>query len=152
NVAALSMVRIVVRDDVVFVVDSLDRRIAVNAAASVAEPGEASARCTALAGVLSGLDPNRNVTIETSGDGILVRSGKSRFAIAGLPIDMLPQSGELVDPAASFDLDAEQLRRMLELCAHAISTEETRYYLNGLYLHIADKTLRGVAADGHRLA
>src|SRR5215469_14953682 len=73
NVAALSMVRIVVRDDVVFVVDSLDRRIAVNAAASVAEPGEASARCTALAGVLSGLDPNRNVTIETSGDGILVR-------------------------------------------------------------------------------
>jgi DNA polymerase-3 subunit beta len=151
-IAALSMVRITAQDDVVFAVDSLDRRIATNAAATITEPGETSARCTALAGVLSGLNPNRIVTIETSGDGIVVRSGKSRFAIAGLPIDMLPQSGELADPGASFDLDADQLRRMFEVCEHAMSTEETRYYLNGLYFHIADKTLRGVATDGHRLA
>src|SRR5262249_3101663 len=51
-----------------------------------------------------------------------------------------------------FDLNADQLRRLLELCEHAISTEETRYYLNGLYLHITDDSLRGVATDGHRLA
>src|SRR5215471_17112072 len=146
------MVRIVVQNDVVFVVDSLDRRIAVNATATIAEPGGASARCTALAGVLGGLDPSRTVTIETSGDGVLVRSGKSRFVIAGLPIDMLPESGELTDAATSFDLDTNQLRRMLEVCEHAISTEETRYYLNGLYFHIADKTLRGTSTDGHRLA
>src|SRR5262249_42652343 len=86
------------------------------------------------------------------GDGVVVRAGKSRLAIAGLPIDMLPESGGLVDFITSFDLDTNQLRRMLEVCEHAISTEETRYYLNGLYLHTTDKTLRGVATDGHRLA
>src|SRR5262249_8307337 len=148
-----AMARIVVRDDVVFVVDSLDRRVAVNAAATIVEPGEASARCTALAGVLGGLSPDRTVTIESTGDGIIVRAGRSRFTIAGLPIDPPPQAGELADPGASFDLDADQLRRMLEVCEPAISTEETRYYLNGLYLHVADNShLRGVATDGHRLA
>ena len=151
NVAALSMARIVVRDSVVFVVDSLDRRITTNVTATIVEPGEVSARCTALAGVLGGLDPKRTVTVESSGNGIIVRAGRSRFTIAGLPIDILPQSSELADPATSFDLDADQLRRMLEVCEHAISTEEMRYYLNGLYLHTADKTLRGVATDGHRL-
>jgi len=151
-VEALSMVRIIARDDVVFVVDSLDRRVAVNATATIIEPGEVSARCIALAGVLGGLDPERTVTIETAGDGVVVRAGKSRFAIAGLPIDMLPESGGLVDSITSFDLDTNQLRRMLEVCEHAISTEETRYYLNGLYLHTTDKALRGVATDGHRLA
>jgi len=150
-IEALSMARITVRDDVVFVVDSLDRRVAVNAAATIVEPGEASARCTALAGVLGGLPPERTVTVESSTNGVIVRAGRSRFAIAGRPLDDLPQSSKLVDPAASFDLGAEQLRKMLEVCQHAISTEETRYYLNGLYLHTADKGLRGVATDGHRL-
>jgi DNA polymerase-3 subunit beta len=65
---------------------------------------------------------------------------------------MLPESGRLVGSAVGFDLDTAQLRRMLQFCEHAISTEETRYYLNGLYLHAADKILRGVATDGHRLA
>ena len=108
-IASLGMVRIVVRNDVVFVVDSLDRRIAVNATATIIEPGEASARCSALIGVISGLDPDRNVVIETAGDGVIVRCGRSRFAIAGLPIDTLPRSSELANPAASFDLDADQL-------------------------------------------
>lgn len=151
-VAALSMARIVVRDDVVFIVDSLDRRISVNAAATIIEPGEVSARCRALVGVLGGLDPNRNVVIESIDDGIVVRAERSRFTITGLPLDTLPQSTGLVDAATSFDLDAAQLRRMFEVCQHAISTEETRHYLNGLYLHTADKSLRGVATDGHRLA
>ena len=151
-VAALSMARVTVGDDVTFVVDSLDRRISVSAAATVIEPGETSARCTALVGVLGGLDPKRTVTVESDGNGIIVRAGRSRFAIAGLPLDILPQSTGLVGAATKFDLDAAQLRKMFETCQHAISTEETRYYLNGLYLHTVDKGLRGVAADGHRLA
>lgn len=156
NVKALSMVRIVAQDNVTFIVDSLDRRVRVNVAAIIIEPGEAAARCTALTGILGGLNPDRDVAIETRGDGVTVRSGKSRFAIAGLPIGMLPQSGELIDPAASFDLDVDELQRMIEVCEHAISTEETRYYLNGIYLHTVGTAkapmLRAVATDGHRLA
>jgi DNA polymerase III subunit beta len=152
NVAALAMVRLLAQDRVFFTVDALDRRVTVNIAATIAEEGEVACRCTALVGVLGGLDPGRNVTIESNGTNVIVRAGRSRFTITGLAVAILPESARLVGPAVSFGLDTDQLRRMLEVCEHAISTEETRYYLNGLYFHIADKMLRGVATDGHRLA
>jgi DNA polymerase III subunit beta len=152
-IAALSMARIIAQDNhVIFVVDSLDRRIAAKAEATIIEPGEASARCSALVGIVGGLPPDREVKIESHDDGVIVRARRSRFSIAGLPLDSLPQSGELTDAAAAFELDVDDLRRMLEVCQHAISTEETRYYLNGVFLHTAGKALRGVATDGHRLA
>jgi DNA polymerase-3 subunit beta len=55
-----------------------------------------------------------------------------------------------------FSLSAQQLRGLIDRTRFAISTEETRYYLNGIYLHVADsegtRVLRAVATDGHRLA
>src|SRR5690606_20734088 len=52
-----------------------------------------------------------------------------------------------------FKLAAGDLKRLIDKTQFAISTEETRYYLNGIYLHLVDdKTLRAVATDGHRLA
>jgi DNA polymerase III subunit beta len=152
-IPALSMARISAQDGhASFAVDSLDRRIMAKAEVAVIEPGEASARCDALAGIVGGLPPDREVKIESHDDGVIVRAGRSRFSIAGLPLDTLPQSGELSDAAASFALDVDDLHRMLEVCQHAISTEETRYYLNGVFLHTTGKALRGVATDGHRLA
>jgi DNA polymerase-3 subunit beta len=50
-----------------------------------------------------------------------------------------------------FTLPANALRRMLSRTAHAISADETRYYLNGVFLHAADTRLRAVATDGHRM-
>jgi DNA polymerase III subunit beta len=152
-ISALAMARISARGDhASFTVDSLDRRITAKAEVTVIEPGAASARCDALAGIAGGLPPEREVKIESHDDGVIVRAGRSRFLIAGLPLDTLPQSGELSAAAASFALDADDLRRMLEVCQHAISDEETRYYLNGVFLHTTGKVLRGVATDGHRLA
>ena len=56
----------------------------------------------------------------------------------------------------SFKLAASDLKRLIDKTQFAISTEETRYYLNGIYLHAAGtaqgRTLRAVATDGHRLA
>ena len=56
----------------------------------------------------------------------------------------------------SFKLAAADLKRLIDKTQFAISTEETRYYLNGIYLHVAGTaksgTLRAVATDGHRLA
>ena len=55
-----------------------------------------------------------------------------------------------------FELAAQDLKRLIDKTRFAISTEETRYYLNGIYLHTAQRgkkaTLRAVATDGHRLA
>jgi DNA polymerase III subunit beta len=152
-IPALSMVRISAQDDhATFTVDSLDRRITAKAEVTTIEAGEASARCDALAGIIGGLPPEREVKIESHDDGVIVRAGRSRFSIAGLPLDMLPQSGGLTDAVGRFELHADDLRRLLEVCQHAISTEETRYYLNGIFLHTTGEALRGVATDGHRLA
>ena len=56
----------------------------------------------------------------------------------------------------SFEISASDLGRLIDKTRFAISTEETRYYLNGIYLHATDNngvaTLRAVATDGHRLA
>jgi DNA polymerase-3 subunit beta len=52
----------------------------------------------------------------------------------------------------NFALSAPHLRRLIDKTKFAISTEETRYYLNGIYLHAHNGVLRAVATDGHRLA
>lgn len=58
-------------------------------------------------------------------------------------------------PVASFTMATATLRRMLQATSPAISTEETRYYLNGIFVHVASDRgaakLRTVATDGHRL-
>ncbi|MFQ5347915.1 MAG: DNA polymerase III subunit beta, partial [Rhodothalassiaceae bacterium] len=82
-------------------------------------------------------------------------AGRSRFTLACLPREDFPvmNVGELPH---RFMLPARDLKRLIDKTRFAISTEETRYYLNGIYLHVtgdgADGMLRAVATDGHRLA
>jgi DNA polymerase-3 subunit beta len=86
-----------------------------------------------------------------------VAAGRSRFTLPTLPREDFPV---MADSAydASYVAKAAALRRLFDKTAFAISTEETRYYLNGVYLHApqtaagAAPVLRAVATDGHRLA
>jgi DNA polymerase-3 subunit beta len=86
---------------------------------------------------------------------ILIRSGRSRFNLQALPEADFPDlaSGDM---GHRFALGATDLKRLIEKTQFAISTEETRYYLNGIYLHTMESegrsVLRAVATDGHRLA
>jgi DNA polymerase-3 subunit beta len=97
------------------------------------------------------------VELDAAGDkGIMtLRSGRSVFTLACLPPEDYPlmAGGEL---AYNFLLSAADLKRLIDRTRFAISTEETRYYLNGIYLHAATNNevpmLRAVATDGHRLA
>jgi len=85
----------------------------------------------------------------------VLRSGRSTFTLACLPPEDYPvmASGEL---AHHFTLTAAELRTLVDRTRFAISTEETRYYLNGIYLHTTKNNevpvIRAVATDGHRLA
>ncbi|MCF6112357.1 DNA polymerase III subunit beta [Mesorhizobium muleiense] len=83
-------------------------------------------------------------------DFATLSAGRSRFRIQVLPATDFPtmDAGSL---SHSFELDAGQVERMLDTVSFAISSEETRYYLNGIYWH-AGETLNAVATDGHRLA
>lgn len=84
-----------------------------------------------------------------------LRAGRSSFKLSCLPKEDFPvmAAGDLPH---SFQLPADQLRRLIDKTRFAISTEETRYYLNGIYIHAASSAgvpmLRAVATDGHRLA
>ncbi len=84
-----------------------------------------------------------------------IAAGRSRFALQALPPDDFPDltTGDLTH---EFSISAALIKRMIEKTRFAISTEETRYYLNGIYLHQLEKNgeqvLRAVATDGHRLA
>ncbi|MEM7489156.1 MAG: DNA polymerase III subunit beta [Pseudomonadota bacterium] len=84
-----------------------------------------------------------------------VTAGRSHFQLATLAREDFPVMASS-DYAANFSCDAPTLRRLLDKTRFAISTEETRYYLNGVYMHVADgddgRVLRCVATDGHRLA
>jgi DNA polymerase-3 subunit beta len=97
------------------------------------------------------------VSLEIAGDGgqMQIRSGRSRFMLQALP------EGDFPDLAAGdlphrFALPAGDLKRLIDKTQFAISTEETRYYLNGIFFHTLDAgngpVLRAVATDGHRLA
>jgi DNA polymerase III subunit beta len=88
----------------------------------------------------------------TDRGSVQVRAGRSRFTLQTLPETDFPDiaAGDLPH---RFKLAAGDLKRLVDKTQFAISTEETRYYLNGIYLHLVDdKTLRAVATDGHRLA
>jgi len=86
---------------------------------------------------------------------LLITAGRSQFSLATLPREDFPVMATS-DYAANFAVAAPVLRRLFDKSKFAISTEETRYYLNGVYMHVAEsegaKVLRCVATDGHRLA
>ncbi len=84
-----------------------------------------------------------------------VSAGRSNFSLATLPKEDFPVMASS-EYSANFAAPAKMLRRLFDKAKFAISTEETRYYLNGVYMHVADgesgRVLRCVATDGHRLA
>jgi DNA polymerase-3 subunit beta len=97
--------------------------------------------------------------IELERDGeqerLVITSGPAQFSLQTLPADDFPALS-VEDLGHAFTLPASDLKRLIEKTRFAISTEETRYYLNGIYLHAAETDgkpmLRAVATDGHRLA
>src|SRR5689334_14364248 len=82
------------------------------------------------------LPDGAQVVIESSGERAMmaIRAGRSRFTLQTLPESDFPDlaAGEMTH---AFKITALDLRRLIEKTSFAISTEETRYYLNGIYLH-----------------
>ena len=103
------------------------------------------------------LPEGAQIVLEASGDRavLAIRAGRSRFTLQTLPESDFPDLAA-GDMTHTFKLAAADLKRLIDKTQFAISTEETRYYLNGIYLHTAGTgkapTLRAVATDGHRLA
>ncbi len=144
-------------DSVQFRATDLDVEVVDRAPAQVERAGATTVSATTLHEIVRKLPDGALVTLtEDGGTGRLaVEAGRSNFSLATLPKEDFPVMASS-EYSANFSAKAAVLRRLFDKSKFAISTEETRYYLNGVYMHVADgedgKALRCVATDGHRLA
>src|ERR1700688_3064003 len=135
----------------------LDLEVIETIAAEASPGGSTTVPAHMFHDIVRKLPEGAQIVLEASGDRAVlsIRAGRSRFTLQTLPESDFPDlaAGEM---SHSFKLAAADLKRLIDKTQSAISTEETRYYLNGIYLHLAGaakaQTLRAVATDGHRLA
>ncbi len=143
-------------DGIAMTATDLDISIIERTGASVAQPGATTVPAHTLFDIARKLPDGAEVELTLEeGDRLVVKAGRSRFTLACLDKEDFPTMSES-DLPHRFAIAAEELKRLIDKARFAISTEETRYYLNGIYLHVANgdagSTLRAVATDGHRLA
>ena len=123
-------------------------------AASVETAGAVTVSAHLLFDIARKLPEGSQVSLETSDNRMTIKAGRSRFQLPTLPRDDFPTIVE-GDLPTSFELPARTLAELIARTRFAISTEETRYYLNGIFLHVSDEdqpVLKAAATDGHRLA
>ncbi|MEX0297566.1 MAG: DNA polymerase III subunit beta [Kordiimonas sp.] len=143
-------------DSVAMTATDLDIAIVENTAAVVVQPGSTTVPAHTLFDIVRKLPDGSEVELSVEeNDRLVVKAGRSRFTLACLDKEDFPVMSE-GDLPHRFEVAAEELKRLIDKARFAISTEETRYYLNGIYLHVANtedgSALRAVATDGHRLA
>ena len=135
----------------------MDIEIVERVPSRIEQAGRTTAPAHTLYDIVRKLREGAQIEIEASGErsAMVLRSGRATFTLACLPPEDYPvmASGDL---AYNFTLTAAELRSLVDRTRFAISTEETRYYLNGIYLHATKNNevpvIRAVATDGHRLA
>lgn len=144
-------------DTASFRATDLDIEVVDKTSAVVERPGATTVSAVTLHEIVRKLPDGALVQLSDDGTSgrLEANAGRSSFQLATLPREDFPvmTSSEY---SANFSAKAPDLRRLFDKSKFAISTEETRYYLNGVYMHVAQgengQALRCVATDGHRLA
>ena len=134
----------------------LDIEISEQAPATVERAGQTTAPANYLYDFIRKLPDSAAIKLDVADDArLFISAGKSRLHLPILPagdFPSMPSDGF----ETRFEIEPTELARLIDKTRFAISTEETRYYLNGIYLHTAagegGASLRAVATDGHRLA
>ena len=132
----------------------LDLQIVDRVEAQVETAGATTVPAHTLFDIVRKLPEGSQVSLSAAEGKMLVVAGRARFNLATLPRDDFPVIAEGELPT-KFELPAETLKQIIDKTRFAISTEETRYYLNGIFFHVSDEAqpvLKAAATDGHRLA
>ncbi|MBL4837012.1 MAG: DNA polymerase III subunit beta [Kordiimonadaceae bacterium] len=143
-------------DTVAMTATDLDIAIVEKTPAVVIQSGSTTVPAHTLFDIVRKLPDGSEVelTLEEN-DRLVVKAGRSRFTLACLDKEDFPIMSD-GDLPHRFEVASAELKRLVDKARFAISTEETRYYLNGIYMHVANtedgSVLRAVATDGHRLA
>ncbi len=133
----------------------LDLAIVEETPADIEQAGATTVPAHVLHDIVRKLPEGADVELALEDQRLRLRAGRSRFTLACLPREDFPVMS--VDELPHrFTFPAADLKRLIDKTRFAISTEETRYYLNGIYFHVTEgdggEMLRAVATDGHRLA
>ncbi|WP_309697801.1 DNA polymerase III subunit beta [Sphingomonas sp. SORGH_AS_0870] len=133
----------------------LDLQINDSVAAAVDQPGSTTVSAHTLFDIARKLPEGAQVQLTAAEGRMTIVAGRARFSLGTLPRDDFPVIAEGELPT-QFELSVELLKQIIDKTRFAISTEETRYYLNGIFLHVAEDNgapvLKAAATDGHRLA
>ena len=153
TIPILSNVLIEARDDnsIRLMATDLDLQVDESVPANVDQPGATTVPAHTLFDIVRKLPEGSQVELDVAEGKMHLSAGRSRFHLSTLPRDDFPviSEGEL---PTRFELPAATLRQIVDKTRFAISSEETRYYLMGIFLHVADDQLKAAATDGHRLA
>jgi DNA polymerase III subunit beta len=153
TIPILSNVLIEARDDnsIRLMATDLDLQVDESVPANVDQPGATTVPAHTLFDIVRKLPEGSQVELDVAEGKMHLSAGRSRFHLSTLPRDDFPviSEGEL---PTKFELPAATLRQIIDKTRFAISSEETRYYLMGIFLHVADDQLKAAATDGHRLA
>ena len=140
-----------------FSATDLDIEVQEKVGAEVVQSGATTAPAHLLFDIVRKLPDGVDVELahDAGAERLHIRAGRSRFSLSCLARDEFPSLSEGEFPY-QFKVESDVVTKMIDKTRFAISTEETRYYLNGIYLHIrehdGDRRLCAVATDGHRLA
>ena len=142
--------------DASFRATDLDIEVVDKVAAQVERAGATTVSATLMHEIVRKLPDGAliSLTADTAAGRLTVEAGRSNFSLATLPREDFPVMASS-EYASNFAAPAPVLRRLFDKSKFAISTEETRYYLNGIFLHVSDEdqpVLKAAATDGHRLA
>lgn len=153
TIPILSNVLLEAKDDgsIRLMATDLDLQVDESVPANVDTAGATTVSAHTLFDIVRKLPEGSQVELNASEGKMQVNAGRARFNLSTLPRDDFPVIAEGELPTR-FELPAATLRQIIDKTRFAISSEETRYYLMGIFLHVADDQLKAAATDGHRLA
>jgi DNA polymerase III subunit beta len=137
-----------------FTATDMDMDIVETARCLVLSQGKVTVSAHTLYDIARKLVDGSEISVKLIDTNLEVSAGKSKFILPTLPVDDYPVMTE-IENGNKFSLQSVDLASLIDNTKFAISLEETRYYLNGIFLHVPESKkdkLRAVATDGHRLA
>ncbi|MDI9313817.1 MAG: DNA polymerase III subunit beta [Hydrotalea sp.] len=156
TIAILSNIKMVAEKSgrAIFTATDLDIQIVSGVAASVATAGEITLPGIKLQEIVSKMPDGADIVMTLKDNGMLdLENGKTRYHIKTMAVSEFPKLPDEKSYPYEFSMLASDLQKLLDQTKFSISQEETRYYLNGVYIHTTDdKALTTVSTDGHRLA